>query len=56
VLPLAKKTIIKRREQTKPNVLNEDHYEVHRSKDDDGDHDVVQLNVKFASLKEQSRF
>jgi hypothetical protein len=39
------------REQKKPNALD-----VQRSKDDDGDHDVLQPNVKFASLKEQALF
>jgi hypothetical protein len=39
--------------QTKPNALDEDQYEAQRSTDDDGDHDVIQPNVKFACLKEQ---
>jgi hypothetical protein len=43
---------MKRREQTKPNALDE----VQRGEDDDGDHDVLQSNVKFASLKEQALF
>jgi hypothetical protein len=47
---------MKRREQTKPNALDEDQREVQRSEDDDGDHDVIQPNVKFASLKEQAIF
>jgi hypothetical protein len=47
VLPLVKKKNMKRREQTKRNELDED---------DDGDHDVLQLMVKFASLKEQALF
>jgi hypothetical protein len=55
-LILAKKKNMKRREQTKPNVLDEDQCEVQRSEVDDGDHDVLQLNVKFASLKEQALF
>jgi hypothetical protein len=42
---------MKRREQTKPNVLDEDQSEVQRGEHDDGDHDVLQFNVKFASLK-----
>jgi hypothetical protein len=54
VLPLAKNKNMKRREQTKPNALAEDQCEVQRGKDDDGDHDVLQSNVKFASLKEQA--
>jgi hypothetical protein len=45
-----------RREQTKPNALDEDQCEVQRSEDDDGDNDVTHPKVKFASLKEQSLF
>jgi hypothetical protein len=45
---------MKRREQTKPNELDEDQCEVQRSEDEDADHDVLQPNVKFASLKEQA--
>jgi hypothetical protein len=45
---------MKRREHTRPNALDEDRYEVQRSEVDDGDHDVLQLNVKFASLKEKA--
>jgi hypothetical protein len=52
VLPLAKKNNIKRREQTKPNALDEDQGEEQRIEDDDEDHDVLQSNVKFASLME----
>jgi hypothetical protein len=29
----------------------EHHYEVQRSEDNDGDHEVLQLNVKFVSLE-----
>jgi hypothetical protein len=47
---------MKRREQTRPNALDEDQYEVQQSEGDDGDHDVLQPNVKFASLKEQALF
>jgi hypothetical protein len=47
---------MKRREQTKPNALEEDQCEVQRSEDYDGDHDVLQPNVKFASLKELALF
>jgi hypothetical protein len=47
---------MKRRDQTKPNALDEDQCEVQRSEDDGGDHDVLQPNVKFASLKEQALF
>jgi hypothetical protein len=56
VLPLAKKKNMKRREQTKPKALDEDQYEVQQSEDDDGDHDVIQPNKKFASLKRQALF
>jgi hypothetical protein len=37
-------------------VLDQGQYKVQRIKDDDGAHDMLQLNLKFASLKEQSRF
>jgi Reverse transcriptase (RNA-dependent DNA polymerase) len=47
---------MKRREQAKPNALDEDQCVVQRGENDDGDHDVLQLNVKFASLKEQALF
>jgi hypothetical protein len=47
---------MKRREQTKPDALDQDQYEVQRREDDLGDHDVLQLNIKLASLKEQSLF
>jgi hypothetical protein len=52
VLTLAKKKNMKRREQAKLHALAEDQSEVQRVEDDDGDHDVLQSNVKFASLKE----
>jgi hypothetical protein len=51
-LTLAKKNNKKRREQTKPNALDEYQCELQLSEGDDGDHDVLQSNVKFASLKE----
>jgi hypothetical protein len=41
---------MKRREQTKLNALDEDQCEVQRSKNEDGDHGLLQPNVKFASL------
>jgi hypothetical protein len=47
---------MKIREQAKPNALDEDQCEVQRSEDDDGEHDMLQPNVKFASLKEQVLF
>jgi hypothetical protein len=54
VLPLAKKKNMKRREQTNPNALYEVQYELQQSEDDDGDHNVLQPKVQFASLKEQA--
>jgi hypothetical protein len=56
VLQLAKDENIKQREQIMLSVLYQDQYEVHRSEDDDEDHDVSQLNVKYVSLKEQALF
>jgi hypothetical protein len=47
---------MKRREQTKPNALEENQCEVQRCEDDEGDHDVLHPNVKFASLKVQALF
>jgi hypothetical protein len=43
-----------RREQAKLHALDEDQSDVQRGEGDDGDHDVLQSNVKFASLKEQA--
>jgi hypothetical protein len=56
VLTLAKKKNMKHREQTKPNAIDEDQYEVQRREDDDGDLDVVLPNIKFVSLQEQVLF
>jgi hypothetical protein len=56
VLALAKKHNMKRREQAKLHALDKDQSEVQRGEHDDGDHDVLQSNVKFASHKEQSHF
>jgi hypothetical protein len=56
VLTLAKKKNMKRREQAKPKALDEDQCEVQRCEYDDGYHDVLQPNVKFASHKEQALF
>jgi hypothetical protein len=47
---------MKRQETTKPNALDEDQYELRRCENNDGDHDVVHLNVKYASCKEKSLF
>jgi hypothetical protein len=44
---------MKRREHAKLHALDEDQSEVQRGEHDDGDNDVLQSNVKFASLKEQ---
>jgi hypothetical protein len=56
VLPLAKGNNKKKREKIKPSVIDQDQCGVLRSEGDDGDHDVLQPNIKFASLKEQSLF
>jgi hypothetical protein len=56
VLTLAKNMNLNRREQAKPRALAEDQCELQRSEDDDGDHGVLQPNVKFASFKEQALF
>jgi hypothetical protein len=56
VLALAKKKIMKRREQVKLHALDEDQSDVQRGEHDDGDHDVLQSIVKFASLREQALF
>jgi hypothetical protein len=55
-LALAKKKNMKRREQAKLHALEENQSDVQRSEDDDGDHDVLQSNVKFESLREQALF
>jgi hypothetical protein len=47
---------MKRREQAKLHALDEDQSDVQRGEHDDRDHDVLQSNVKFASLKEQAFF
>jgi hypothetical protein len=47
---------MKHREQGKLHALDEDQSDVQRGEVDDGDHDVLQSNVKFASLKEQALF
>jgi hypothetical protein len=47
---------MKRREQAKLHALDEDQSDVQRGEVDDGDHDVLQSNVKFASLREQALF
>jgi hypothetical protein len=56
VLTLAKKQSMKRREQTKPNAIDEYQCEVQQREVDDGDHEVLHPNVKFSSLKEQALF
>jgi hypothetical protein len=47
---------MKRRERTKLHALDEDQSNVQRGEHDDGNHDVLQSNVKFASLKKQALF
>jgi hypothetical protein len=56
VLALTKKKNMKRREQAKLHALDENQSDVQRGEVDDGDHGVLQSNVKFASLKEQALF
>jgi hypothetical protein len=56
VLALAKEKNMKRREQAKLHALEKDQTEVQRGEHDDGEHDVLQSNLKFASLKEQALF
>jgi hypothetical protein len=50
VLALAKEKKMKRREQAKLHALDQYQSEVQWGEDDDRDHDVLQSNVKFASL------
>jgi hypothetical protein len=47
---------MKRREQAKLHALDENQSDVQRGEHDDGEHDVLQSNAKFASLKEQALF
>jgi hypothetical protein len=47
---------MKRREQAKLHALDENQSGVQRGEHDDGDHDVLQSNVEFASLREQALF
>jgi hypothetical protein len=47
---------MKRREQAKLRARDGDQSDVQRSEVDDGDHDMLQSNVKFASLKEKALF
>jgi hypothetical protein len=47
---------MQRREQAKLHALDEDQSDVQRSEAHDGDHEVLQPDVKFASLKEQALF
>jgi hypothetical protein len=47
---------MKRREQAKLHALDEDQSDVQRGEHDDGNHEVLQSNSKFASLKEQALF
>jgi hypothetical protein len=42
---------MKRREQTRLHAFDEDQSKVQRGDHDDGDNDVLQPNVKFASLR-----
>jgi hypothetical protein len=47
---------MKRREQAKLHALDEDQSDLQRGEVYDGDHDVLQSNVKFASPREQALF
>jgi hypothetical protein len=47
---------MKRREQANLHALDEYQSDVQQGEHDDGDHDVLQSNVKFASLTEQALF
>jgi hypothetical protein len=47
---------MKRREQAKLHALDEDQSDVQLGEFNDGDHDVLQSNVKFASLREQALY
>jgi hypothetical protein len=56
VMLLAKEKKLQKPGQIKSIVLDKDQYVVQRIKDDDKDHVVLQPDIKFASLKEQSLF
>jgi hypothetical protein len=56
VVTVAMKKNMKRREQAKLHALDEDQSDVQRGEHDNGDHDLLQSNVKFASLREQALF
>jgi hypothetical protein len=56
VLPPTNGMNMKQWEQIKPSALDQDQCGVQRSDEDDRDHEMLQLNLKFASLKEQSLF
>jgi hypothetical protein len=43
-------------EPDEPDAFDDDQYGVQQIDEDDGDHDVLKPNVKFASLKEQALF
>jgi hypothetical protein len=47
---------MKRQEQAKLQALDEDQSDVQRGEEYVGDHDVLQSNVKFASLRKQALF
>jgi hypothetical protein len=56
LLPLAMGKKVKQPKQIKPSMFDQDQSGVQRSELDDGDHDMLQHNIKFAILKEQSLF
>jgi hypothetical protein len=47
---------MKCRDQTKPNSLHGEQYDVQQNEGYDGNHDLLQPNVNFANLKEQALF
>jgi hypothetical protein len=55
-IPVANGKQATRRKHIKSSTHEEEHFERKQSEDDDGDQDVVQPSIKFASLKEQSLF
>jgi hypothetical protein len=56
VVPAAKGKNATRRKQTQSNAHDDDYFRSQQDEEDDGDQDVIQPNIKFASLKEQSLF
>jgi hypothetical protein len=55
-IPLTKGKNSTRRKQAKSSAHDEEYFEMEQGEKDDGEQDMVQPNIKFASLKEQSLF